>query len=63
MGVAGCRANGCGDEGLKGFPSDPSMQIMPTVGPEVCKYYLHWAIWIPRGWVLDFGLCRLGFGV
>ena len=24
------------------------MQIIPTLGPKVCKYYLHWAIWIPR---------------
>ena len=23
-------------------------QIVPTLGPTVCKYYLHWAIWIPR---------------
>ena len=26
----------------------PSIQIMFTLGPKVCKYYLHWAIWIPR---------------
>ena len=24
------------------------MYTLPTLGPEVCKYYLHWAIWIPR---------------
>ena len=24
------------------------MQIIPTSGPNVCKYHLHWAIWIPR---------------
>ena len=30
------------------FPRDPSIQIMPTLGLRVCKYYLHWAIWIPR---------------
>ena len=29
-------------------PRDPSIQIIPTLGPEVCKYYLHWASWIPR---------------
>ena len=29
-------------------PRDPSIQIIPTLGPKVCKYYLHWAIWIPR---------------
>ena len=31
-----------------GFPRDPCTQIIPTLGPKVCKYYLHWAIWIPR---------------
>ena len=30
-------------------PRDPCIQIIPTLGPKVCKYYLHWAIWIPRG--------------
>ena len=35
----------------RSFPRDPSTQIIPTLGPEVCKYYLHWAIWIPRVWV------------
>ena len=29
------------------IPRDPSIQIIPTLGPKVCKYYLHWAIWIP----------------
>ena len=29
-------------------PGDPIMQIIPTVGPKVCKYYQHWAVWIPR---------------
>ena len=24
-------------------PRDPSMPIMPTLGPKVCKYHLHWA--------------------
>ena len=27
---------------------DPSIQILPTLGPKVCKYYPHWAIWSPR---------------
>ena len=27
---------------------DRSIQIIPTLGPKVCKYDLHWAIWIPR---------------
>ena len=31
------------------YPRDPSTQIIPTLGPKVFKYYLHWAIWIPRG--------------
>ena len=30
------------------IPRDPSIQIILTLGPKVCKYYLHWAIWIPR---------------
>ena len=30
-------------------PRDPCTQILPALGPKVCKYYLHWAIWIPRG--------------
>ena len=25
---------------------DPSAQIMPTLGPTVCRYCLHWAVWI-----------------
>ena len=29
-------------------PRDPSIQIIPTLGPKVCEYYLHLAIWIPR---------------
>ena len=30
------------------FPGDPSIQIIPTLGPKVYKYYLHWVIWAPR---------------
>ena len=26
---------------------DPSIQIIITLGPKVCKYYIHWAISIP----------------
>ena len=33
---------------MKRLFRDPSIQIIPTLGPKVCKYYLHWAIWIPR---------------
>ena len=31
-----------------GYYRDPCTQIIPTLGPKVCKYYLHGAIWIPR---------------
>ena len=30
------------------LPRDPSKHIIPAVGSKVCKYCLHWAIWIPR---------------
>ena len=30
------------------YPRDPSIQIIPTLGPKVCRYYLQWATWIPR---------------
>ena len=33
---------------IKELYRDPSIQIIPTLGPKVCKYYLHWANWIPR---------------
>ena len=33
---------------------DPSIQIIPTLGPKVCKYYLHWAIWIPREGIANY---------
>ena len=29
-------------------PEDPSIHIIPTLGPKVCKYYLHSAMWILR---------------
>ena len=31
-----------------GLYRDPSIQIAPTLGPNVCKYDLHQTIWIPR---------------
>ena len=31
------------------FLRDPSRQIIRTLGPKVCKYYLDWATWIPTG--------------
>ena len=30
------------------LPGDPNMQIVPTLGPKVSRYYLHSAIRIPR---------------
>ena len=27
---------------------DVSIQMAPTLGPKVCKYYLHWTSWIPK---------------
>ena len=29
---------------FKPNPRDPSIQIVPTLGPKVCKYDLHWAL-------------------
>ena len=37
-----------GKKNLLGFSGDPGIQLIPTLGPKVCKYYLHWAIWIPK---------------
>ena len=31
------------------IPRDPSIQTLPTLGPNVYNYYLHWAMWILRG--------------
>ena len=33
---------------LDPYARDPSIHIVSTLGPEVYKYYPHWAIWIPR---------------
>ena len=30
------------------YPGDPCIQIISTLGPKVCRYYLHWALWILR---------------
>ena len=35
---------------------------MPTLGPQVCKYYLHWAIWIPRVTVHGILSIRISVG-
>ena len=29
------------------MPWGSRIQITPALGPKVCKYYLHWVIWIP----------------
>ena len=51
---------------------DPSIQRIPALGPQVCKHYLHWAIWISRERVechdtTGFGLasfaCIVGFRI
>ena len=39
---------------IKGLYRDPILQVIPTLGPDGCKYYPHWAIWIPR---VRFGSC------
>ena len=31
------------------YPRAPSIQIVPTLGSKVYKYYLLWAFWSPRG--------------
>ena len=31
---------------------DPGIRMIPTLGPKVCKGYLHWAFLIPRVSVL-----------
>ena len=42
------------------FPGDPSIQILPTLGPKDCKYYLHWAISTPRDSKGVWPFVRLG---
>ena len=32
--------------GVIANPRGPSIQIIPTLSPQGCKYCLHWAIWI-----------------
>ena len=45
---------------IKGLYRDPSIQIIFTLGPEVCKYRLYWAIWIPRSCSRNHGARRVG---
>ena len=47
LGSPGRKAYSLGFLGLRAkvYPRDPGIQIIPTLGPKVCKYYLHWAIW------------------
>ena len=45
-------------------PRDPCIQIIPTLGPNVCnKYYLHWAIWMPRVSILALTVGSEGLGL
>ena len=38
------------------LPRTLGVQVyIPALGPGVCRYYLHWAIWIPGG----LGVCQL----
>ena len=36
--------------GINWLDRDPNIQITPTLDPKVCRFYLHWAIWIPSIW-------------
>ena len=38
-------------------PRDPSIQIIHTLGPKVCKQYMHWSFWILR--VRVFSTCEV----
>ena len=44
-------------EPARSIPRDTPMnlciQTIPTLGPKVCKYYLHWAVWIPRALTVE----------
>ena len=33
---------------IKGLYGDPSIQLIPTLGPKVYRYDLHRAIWNPK---------------
>ena len=47
--LKGCTAHGKLYDNIgNSIARDPSIHIMPALGPKVWKYYLHWAIWIPR---------------
>ena len=49
---------------IKVLYRDASVQRIATLGPKVCKYYLHWDIWI--FWSVscsEFGVQELGFGL
>ena len=36
------------ETGFVGYKGIQVYKIVPTLGAKVCKYYLHWAIWIPE---------------
>ena len=33
---------------IEGLDKDPSIQMIPTLGPTACTYNLLWAVWIRR---------------
>ena len=39
--------------GFRVYPKAPCLCIIPTLGPKVYKYDLHWAIWSVRVYGLD----------
>ena len=44
---------------IEGLYKDPSIQIIPTLGPKGCDYYLHWATWIPLALVRNIARSML----
>ena len=39
-------SDGNKNDKLNGNWGEPSAQVIPTLGPNISEYYLHWAIWI-----------------
>ena len=43
---------------------DPSIQTLPTLGPEDCEYSLHRAIWTPRVCSISISMAKYeGLGI
>ena len=40
---------------------DPGIQVIPTLGPKIGQYYIHWAIRIPRDMTMDPADPKLAF--